>query len=712
MKSLRIIILAIFFPLSITADEGMWILPLLEELNIGTMTEMGLKLSAEDIYSLNNSSLKDAIVRFGGGCTGEIISDQGLLLTNHHCGYGKIQSHSTTEHNYLEDGFWAESLAEELPNPGLSVTFLIEIKDVSENVLDAVSDNMGEEERSRAIAGISREIQSSATQGNHYRAQVRPFYGGNQFYLFLYEVFEDVRFVGAPPSSIGKFGYDTDNWMWPRHTGDFSIFRVYTAPDGTPAEYSPENIPLRPKHFLPVSLDGYDLGDFAMVMGNSGGTQRYMTSYEIDEQLGIVHPNRIKIRGARQEILWADMLADEEVRIKYSSKYSGSSNYWKFSIGQSQGLKRLEIKKKKETLENDFSEWLTGNPSAEAKYGQALDLIRSSVEGRKDYLHSSQYISECFLRGSEIIAFTYSQNGLVEALQGDDEEAIKLEAENSRAALESFLKNYNQPSDRKVTVEMLRIFSDDVNKKYWPDYLSELNDKYKGDWVKVTEVLFDESICGNDDAYRSFLDKPDPKAIEKDPLFLLAGSIRSVYSGLRNSQSEYNADFSRGHRLFVAGLLEMKKDEIMYPDANSTMRLTYGKVGDYKPRDGVRYRHFTTLKGVMEKEDPENFEFLVDDKLKQLYAEKDYGRYGDDGSMPVCFITDNDITGGNSGSPVINGEGEIIGLAFDGNWEAMSGDIVFEKQLQKCINVDIRYVLFIIDKYAGAQNIIDELKIQ
>jgi len=323
-----------------------------------------------------------------------------------------------------------------------------------------------------------------------------------------------------------------------------------------------------------------------------------------------------------------------------------------------------------------------------------------------------QYISECLLRGSEIISFTYSQNGLFEALQNDDEEAISREADRSKAALESFLKNYNQPSDRKVTVEMLRIFSEDVEKKYWPSYLAELNKKYKGDWGKVTEFLFDKSICGSPAAFRSFLDQPDPKAISKDPLFLLAGSIRTVYSELRNSLSEYNADFSRGHRLYVAGLLEMKKDEVLYPDANSTMRLTYGTVGDYKPRDGVRYRHFTTLKGVMEKEDPENFEFLVDDKLKQLYRDNDYGRYGEDGIMHVCFLTDNDITGGNSGSPVINGEGELIGLAFDGNWEAMSGDIVFEKQLQKCINVDIRYVLFIIDKYAGARNIINELSIQ
>jgi len=500
--------------------------------------------------------------------------------------------------------------------------------------------------------------------------------------------------------------------MWPRHTCDFSLFRVYMAPDGSPAAYSPDNIPLRPKHFLPISLDGYDTGDFAMVLGYAGSTQRYMTSYEIDEQLNITHPNRIKIRGARQKILWADMLADEEVRIKYSSKYSGSSNYWKFSIGQSQSLKHLDIKKKKEALENDFRQWMIDNPSSEAAYGKSLEMIQHSVEGRKELLHSSQYISECLLRGSEIISFTYRQYRLFEALQAEDETAISLESENSRADLESFLKNYNQPSDRKVTVEMLRIFAEDVDKKYWPDYLTELNKKHKGDWEKVTKLLFDESLCGNAASFRSFLDLPDLKVLEKDPLFLLSGSIRSAYTEIRNGLSAFNTGFSKGHRLYVAGLLEMKKDVVLYPDANSTMRLTYGTVGDYKPRDGVRYRHYTTLKGVMEKEDPENFEFLVDDKLKQLYREKDYGRYGEDGAMHVCFLTDNDITGGNSGSPVLNAEGELIGLAFDGNWEAMSGDIVFEKELQKTISVDIRYVLFIIDRYAGALNIINELKIE
>lgn len=698
----------------------MWVLNLLGQLNLGTMTEMGLKLTAEDIYSVNTSSLKDAVVRFGRGCTGEIISDKGLVLTNHHCGYSRIQAHSTVKHDYLKDGFWAGSPDEELPNPGLTVTFLKEIRDVTDQVLESVDPTMNEKERSEAIARKISIIQAEAAEGSPYSARVSSFYGGNQYCLYLYEVFSDVRFVGAPPSSIGKFGYDTDNWMWPRHTGDFSLFRVYTAPDGSPANYDAENIPLKPETFLPVSTGGYEVGDFSMVLGYSGSTERYMTSWEIDELLGVTHPNRIKIRGARQEIIWKAMMSDESIRIKYASKYSGSSNYWKFSIGQSQGLVRLHVKKKKEARQQEFTQWVNADPARQESYGHALELIRNSVEGRKDLANARQYISECLLRGCELLSFAYRHYGLFETLAesgqpgGDAGGGWRMTHEIAYAKrdMDNFYKDYEVPLDRKVTGVMLGMFAADIPKKFWPDELVALGDKYKGDWQKATGKMFSGSVLKDRESFASFLANPDLKTLRKDPLFRLAGSVRSDYNEILSRLSDFDTDYTKGHRLYVAGLLEMDRDRIHYPDANSTMRLTYGTVGGYSPRDAVKYMHYTTLRGVMEKEDPDNFEFRVDDRLKELYNKKDFGRYGEDSTMHVCFTTNNDITGGNSGSPVLNGKGELMGIAFDGNWEAMSGDIIFEQELQKCICVDIRYVLFVIDKFAGAHNIIDELELR
>lgn len=685
-------------------------LTLLEKLNIGTMTEKGLELTAEDIYSVNQSSLKDAVVIFRGGCTAEIVSDKGLLLTNHHCGYGLIQSHSTTEHDYLEDGFWAKSLDEELPNPRLSVTFLIRIEDVTAEVTEALGD-LGPEERQVKFREVSEQISSRVTEGTHYTASVRPFFGSNQFFVVVYEVYRDVRFVGAPPSSIGKFGHDTDNWMWPRHTGDFSVFRVYMSPDGGPADYSPDNVPLKPKHYLPISIKGFEKGDFAMIMGYPGGTQRYMTSYEIDEIQQITHPNRIKIRGARQEIIWADMMADEKVRIQYASKYSGSSNYWKFSIGQSQGLERLKIREKKLKQEQAFMEWVNTDPERKAKYGDALELIRTAVEARADQTHVIQYLQECLLRGSEIISFASQAQSLYEALEGDDWEQITDEANRMRRAAERFFPDYNTPTDRKVVKVMLKMFMEDVKTEFQPDYLKHVKAKYKGNYDKFVDVMFEKSVLADETRFNSFLENPGKKILDKDPAFQAALSINSKYRELQQEVMPLAIQLAQGAKKYIAGIMEMHPEKTFYPDANFTMRLTYGKVGDYYPRDAVHYSHVTTLKGVMEKEDPENYEFIVDPELKELYRDKDFGRYGENGKMIVCFTTDNDITGGNSGSPVMNGRGELIGLAFDGNWEAMSGDIVFEPELQRCISVDIRYVLFIIDKFAGATNLIDEMTI-
>ena len=712
MKRIIISVTTIFFIFSssLRADEGMWLLPLLEKLNIGTMTEMGLELTAEEIYSVNQSSLKDAVVIFGGGCTAEIVSDKGLLLTNHHCGYSLIQSHSTTEHDYLEDGFWAKSLADELPNPRLSVTFLIRIEDVTDEVTEALGD-LGPEERQIKFREVSEQISSRVTEGTHYAASVRPFFGSNQFFVLVYEVYRDVRLVGAPPSSIGKFGHDTDNWMWPRHTGDFSIFRVYMSPDGGPADYSPDNIPLKPKHYLPISIKGFEKGDFAMIMGYPGGTQRYMTSYEIDEIQQIQHPNRIKIRGARQEIIWADMMADEKVRIQYASKYSSSSNYWKFSIGQSEGLERLKIREKKLEQEQAFMEWVNADASRKTKYGDALELIRTAVEARTDQVYVIQYIQECLLRGSEIISFATRAQSLYEAFENDDQEKITDEANNLKRIAEGFFPDYNSPTDHKVVKVLLKMFMEDVKTEFQPEYLKLVKKKYKGDYEKFVDVIFEKSVFADEGRLNSFLNNPVKKVLTKDPAFQAALSINTKYRELQQEVMPSAIQLAQGAKKYIAATMEMQPEKTFYPDANFTMRLTYGKVGDYQPRDAVHYSHVTTLSGVMEKEDPDNYEFIVNPKLKELFRGKDFGRYGENGKMVVCFTTDNDITGGNSGSPVMNGRGELIGLAFDGNWEAMSGDIVFEPELQRCINVDIRYVLFIIDRFAGATNLIDEMTI-
>lgn len=713
MKKITLLFISFVFAfnLSLRADEGMWLLPLLEKLNMGKMTELGLELTAEEIYSINQSSLKDAIVIFGGGCTGEIVSDQGLLLTNHHCGYGRIQAHSSTEHNYLKDGFWAMSKKEELSNPGLSVIFLVRIEDVSERVNSELNDAMSEKERSSKAREVGNIIQQEATEGNHYTARVQSFFGGNNYFLLVYESYNDVRLVGAPPSSIGKYGHDTDNWEWPRHTGDFSVFRVYMSPDGKPAEYSEDNVPLKPKHFLPVSNKGVQKDDFAMILGYPGGTQRYMTSYGIDEVLTITHPNRIKIRGERQKIMLEDMLADEKVRIQYSAKFSGSSNYWKFSIGQSQGLERLKVKETKQKTEENFTEWLNAGTQRKAKYGEALNLIKNSIESRKDYTNATQYYSECLLRGSEIISFASRTTRLYKALEEKNEEGIQKAVEGLKRSAPGFFKNYNAPTDRKISKAMFKLFGEDVPVQYQPEVYNTIRNKYKGDYEKYVDKMFDNSVFVSESSFNAFLENPSIKVLDKDLAYQFASSTSEKYMELRSKSSEFGENLSKGRRLFIAGLREMDPELVAYPDANFTMRLTYGSVNGYDPRDAVHYKYYTELKGVMEKEDPDNFEFEVDPKLKELYEKKDYGPYGNGDTMPVCFLTNNDITGGNSGSPVINGKGELLGLAFDGNWEAMSGDVAFEPDLQRTIVVDIRYVLFIMDKLAGAKHLVDEMKV-
>jgi len=693
------------------ADEGMWLLPLLEKLNMGTMTEMGLKLSAEEIYSINQPSLKDAVVIFGGGCTGEIVSSQGLLLTNHHCGYGIINSHSTTENNYLRDGFWAMTKEEEIVSPGLFVTFLVRIEDVSDRINPALNDKMTEEERAEKIREISSDIEAGATEGNQYSARVQSFFGGNYFYLLVYERYNDVRLVGAPPESIGNFGGDQDNWMWPRHTGDFSIFRVYSGPDGKPASYSPDNIPLKPRHYLPVSIKGVEKGDFTMILGYPGGTTRYMTAVEIDEVMNITNPNRIKIRGARLGIIWEDMMEDEKVNIQYSTKHFRSSNYWKYSIGQNEALKRLNVKDQKLKLENEFKTWVGKNQKRSDKYGEALPLIETSIKERADYFYAIQYLNECLRRGSEIVSFANSASRLYDALKEGNQERINQAAERMKRRVAGYFKDYNLPTDLDVNIAMFTMFAGDVKKEYQPDIFTEISSTYNGNYEAFVDNMFRESVFATEEKILAFLENPSLEVLENDPAFKAAQSIEEKYAELSENNDAFTSDLGKGQRLYIAGLMEMQKEKVFYPDANFTMRLTYGTVGDYDPRDAVHYKHYTTLKGVMEKEDPTDVEFIVEPKLKELYETKDYGLYGKDGIMPVCFTTNNDITGGNSGSPTLNGNGELIGLAFDGNWESISVDIAFEPELAKTIVVDIRYVLFIIDKFAGATHLVEEMDI-
>ena len=716
MKKIAFFIILIFAitAMSARADEGMWLPIFIERLNHIDMQKEGLHLTAEEIYSVNHSSLKDAIIIFGGGCTGEMVSDQGLVLTNHHCGYGSIQSQSTVDHDYLTDGFWAMKQTEELPNDGLKARFLISITDVTQAVLANLKEPLSETERAARLKEISKKLEFNATKDNQYEANVSSFYNGNEYYLFVYETFRDVRLVGAPPSSIGKFGADTDNWMWPRHNGDFSVFRVYASPDGKPADYSAQNVPFKPKHHLPVSIKGVQKNDFAMILGYPGTTDRYLTSYGINLALEKTNPAIVKIRTKKLEIMKADMDASDEVRIKYASKYAGTANYWKYYIGQSKGLKKLKVIDKKRELESHFANWLHGDKDRMLKYRDALLNLSNAYETISATELATSYNAEAINRGCEIISFAKSYKALANELAKPPAEAKELNslAEKLLIASGKYFKDYNAATDSKLLAAMLELYRKDVPVKYHPSLLAEIDKKYKGDFTAYAGIVFDRSIFASQARVNAFLRNPSLKTLQKDPgykLMLAFWENSNRIDALTQASTELLA---KGRRLFMAGLREMDPDKKFYPDANSTMRLTYGKVLDYYPADAVHYDFVTTLKGVMEKEDSTSWEFKVPPKLKQLYKQKDFGRYGKNGEMITCFLTDNDITGGNSGSPVLNGDGELIGLAFDGNWEAMSGNIAFEPDLQRTICVDIRYVLFIIEKYAGAANLIDEMTIR
>jgi hypothetical protein len=712
----KVVILTITFLLGFgqftKADEGMW-LPLLINNNIVEMQEMGLKLSAEEIYSVNQSSLKDAIVIFGRGCTGEMVSPEGLLLTNHHCGYGSIQKVSTPAENHLQNGFWATSKKEEIPIEGLTVKFLIKMEDASAKVLEGVTSEMTEEDRARKIAENSKKLIETATKDTHYSAIIESFFGGNEYYLFVYETFTDVRLAGTPPESIGKFGADTDNWMWPRHTGDFSMFRVYCDAYGKPAKYSENNVPLKPRHFLPISIEGVEKGDFAMIMGYPGSTQRYLSSYGVDLAINQTNMTIVDIRAEKLRIMKEGMDSDEAVRLQYASKYARTANYWKYFIGQTKGLKRLKVKDKKLAEEAEFENWINQNPKAKEKYGEAIPLISSAFEKIAETNLTKWYFREAIMYGPEILNYANSFKKLSKLLADKDtkEEDINKEIEKLKSGVADHFKDYNKAIDENLLAAMIEMYNENVPLDQQPVYLLEVDNKYKGNFQAYAADVFEKTMFADKDKVMAFLNDPKEKQLEKDPALVAITAFIEKYKEVMKTTKDADEELEKGHRLYIAGLREMNHDKNYYPDANFTMRLTYGTVLDYYPADAVHYDYYTTIEGIMEKEDPNNWEFIVPEKLKELYQTKDYGPYGINGTLPVGFLTTHDITGGNSGSPVMNGNGELIGLAFDGNWEAMSGDIAFEPELQRTINVDIRYVMFIIDKFAGATNLIDEMTI-
>ena len=692
MKKLGLLLtLAILFgAMPVKADEGMWLLPLLEKLNIKKMQEMGCKLTAEDIYSINNSSLKDAIVHFGGGCTGEIVSDKGLLFTNHHCGYGAIQKLSSVEHDYLKDGYWAKNLSEELPAQGLSVTFIDKFVDVTERLNKAVAKAKDEADYKKRWDKEVEKIKAEATKADPtLNARVTSFYNDNMYLLITSRTFKDIRFVGAPPSSIGKFGADTDNWMWPRHTGDFSVFRVYADKNNNPAEYSEDNVPYTPKQSLKISLKGVKENDYAMIIGFPGRTTRFMSSEEAKETQNINNAISIYVRGEKQKIWMADMEADPKVRIQYSSKYSGSSNGWKKWIGMNETFGKLNVVERRAAEEKAFNEWVAGDPKRVEKYGNAVETINNAIKERAEVAYVTRYLNE-----------SLSSIELVRAPM----------MAKRPGGLKSFFKDYSVDTDRKLAKKMIAIYKEKVDPKYHPAFFATIDKEFGGSIDAFVDNMFETSPYTSQEKYDAAVAAGTD--LSKDITAVIGADVRTISEKVMPKMMESAAIINKAKKAYVAGNLEMMGDNASYPDANSTMRLTYSKVLPYSPKDAVIYDYVTTLDGVMEKEDPNNWEFVVPEKLKTLWKNKDFGEYGlENSKMPVCFLCNGDITGGNSGSPVLNDKGELIGLAFDGNWEAMSGDVIFEPSLQRCINVDVRYVLFIIDKYGDAGYLLDEMNI-
>ena len=709
-SSILAILAAMVISAPVKADEGMWMLPLLQKMNIKSMKALGCKLSAEDIYSINHSSLKDAIVQFGGGCTGEVISGEGLLVTNHHCGYGTIQSLSSPEHNYLEDGFWAMSREEEIPAPGLTVTFLESLTDVTSVIETAAAkaleltndDDSAEKARKEASDKLISEAKA-----DHPGCEVliQGFYNENVHYLIVYKVYRDVRFVGAPPASVGKFGGETDNWMWPRHTGDFSMFRIYAGADNEPAAYSKDNVPYHPKKSLKISLAGVKDGDFSFIMGYPGRTQRFQTAAQLESMIdGFMVA--VGARTARQEVMRRGMESDPKIRLQYASKYASSSNAWKKWQGEKLAFEKLNIIGREKEKEAAFTQWVSQSPAREKKYGSALEDIAMLTGLRTKPVKEGTLIRETLVRIGPLGVLGGFNRASQRAFRSGSDSTAALA--KGVAAAKAAYKDYDVELEKQITVRMLEYYREQAAPENYPAI--EGVDFATLDIPAYVESLFANSVFASADNFTKLGEGAWPAA--DDPAQVLYDATMKLY---RDKMHYANLDadaIAAASKAFAGGLLEWQAGKPSYPDANFTMRLTYGKVGGYSPKDGVWYKHYTTLDGVIEKEDPSNYEFKVPAKVKEAWAAKDFGQYANaDGKLPTCFLTNNDITGGNSGSPVLNAKGELIGLAFDGNWESMSSDVMFEPQLQRCICVDIRYVLFMMDKIGGASHLLKELDI-
>ena len=715
MKKILLSVLAAALSLPAVADEGMWLLPLLQQQKFPEMQALGLKLQDYDIYSPDSASLKDAVVIFGGGCTGEIVSPDGLLLTNHHCGYGQIQQHSTLEHDYLTDGFWATTREQELPNPGLTVTFIDKIEDVTDYVKKELEKDTDPQSMNflspKYLNGLAKaKVGEKFLQDNPgTEVEIKAFYGGNVYYMFTKKIYSDIRLVGAPPSSVGKFGADTDNWMWPRHTGDFSVFRVYADANGNPAEYSESNVPLRPKRWFKISVKGVEEDDYAMMMGFPGRTNKYYTSWEVAERRDIDNTVRINIRNLRQEVMLDEMLKDPSVRIQYASKYAGSTNAYKNAIGSNWAIKKRNFEQVKKEEQDRLIAWAQKNN--ESSYPEALLTLEQIVSDRKDLRFRSWMLDEAILRGIEFAKVPTEVQSVSDALRGKDRNEQQKQIRLLDMAYHRFAdKDYAPEVDKKIAKVMLKEYRRLVPAKSQPAYFSLIDKKFKGDVDRFVDYLFDKSIYGSEENFDKFKTRPSVKALEQDPMILFAKSVQEEKANLNAALADFDSGYALAHKEYVKGLLAMYQDKANFPDANFSLRLTYGQVKGYRPKDAVYYNCQTTLDGVMEKEDSTNWEFVVPSRLKALYEAKDFGRYQmPDGRMPVAFSATTHTTGGNSGSPVLNANGELIGINFDRNWEGVGGDIQYLPDYQRSIIVDIRYVLFLIDKYAGAGYLLEEM---
>lgn len=696
------------------ADEGMW-LPMLIGKNYDEMVKMGLTLSKDDLYNINHSSLKDAIIQFGGGCTGEIISSNGLLITNHHCGYGAIASLSSVKDNYLDNGFWAYSYKEELPAKGITALFLERMEDVTDEIEKATRNKEGEKFEKRYEKAVEKIKERVEAEGN-YEAQVKSYFEGNQYILLVYKRYTDVRLVGTPPRSLGKYGGDTDNWMWPRHTADFSMFRVYADENNEPAEYSDKNVPFKPKKFLPISIAGVEENDFTMIFGYPGRTNRYEVSYGIDVAINEVNPSIVKPREKRLEIMRKYMKEDKEVYLKLTSYYSGISNYWKYFIGQTEQLKRLNVVAQKREQEKEFTGWAIKNAP---EYKSVMNDFEKLYAGYRPYAKHSLYYSQAF-QGSLLANMGENFYELYEELREKkpDADDIKKQVKSIKSSRESLIKRFDEATEREIFAEMTKMFYNDIPKSQHPEVYQHIIFKKFGSassdetYYDYANYVFDNTFLLDTNRLNAFLDSPTIEGMLEDPALRYSLSFARNYEEVYKPKiDKYRDDKEVLKKKYIKGLMVMKKDDLFYPDANSTMRITYGKVLSYNPQDAVHYDYYTTLDGFMEKYKPGDDEFDAPEELIDLYNRKDYGKYADkDGQLRTCFITTNDITGGNSGSPVINGNGEWIGIAFDGNWEAMSGDIAFDKKYKRTICTDARFIFWIIEKMGKAHNLIEEVE--